>query len=74
MSRSPRKAWSRKRSSPAPFSRREGGRGGGRKRPTIACDIRFEEQVALAVEATVRQFGGIDILVNNASAIDLRGI
>jgi len=32
----------------------------------IACDIRFEEQVALAVEATVRQFGGIDILVNNA--------
>jgi len=40
----------------------------------IACDIRFEEQVALAVEATVRQFGGIDILVNNASAIDLRGI
>ena len=40
----------------------------------IACDIRFEEQVALAVEATAKQFGGIDILVNNASAIDLRGI
>jgi len=38
------------------------------------CDIRFEEQVAAAVAATVERFGGIDILVNNASAIDLRGI
>ena len=46
---------------------------GGRALP-LACDIRFEEQVALAVEATAKQFGGIDILVNNASAIDLRGI
>jgi len=40
----------------------------------IACDVRFEEQVAEAVAATVQRFGGIDILVNNASAIDLRGI
>jgi len=40
----------------------------------IACDIRSEEEVASAVTATVARFGGIDILVNNASAIDLRGI
>jgi citronellol/citronellal dehydrogenase len=37
----------------------------------IATDIRFEDQVAAAVAATVKQFGGIDILVNNASAISL---
>ncbi|TAL73538.1 MAG: NAD(P)-dependent oxidoreductase [Rhodanobacter sp.] len=39
----------------------------------IKCDIREEEQVAAAVAATVAKFGGIDILVNNASAIWLRG-
>lgn len=43
---------------------------GGRALPCI-CDIRFEDQVAAAVEATTRAFGGIDILVNNASAIHL---
>jgi citronellol/citronellal dehydrogenase len=39
----------------------------------VACvaDIRFEEQVNAAVAATVQAFGGIDILVNNASAIQL---
>ena len=36
-------------------------------------DIRSEEQVRSAVEETVRKFGGIDILVNNASAISLTG-
>lgn len=43
---------------------------GGR---AIACiaDVRSEEQIAAAVEATVQAFGGIDILVNNASAIAL---
>jgi citronellol/citronellal dehydrogenase len=46
---------------------------GGKALP-IACDIRFEEQVEAAIAATVEKFGGIDILVNNASAIDLRGI
>lgn len=47
-------------------------RAGGRALPCI-CDIRFEEQVGAAVEATVKEFGGIDILVNNASAIFLAG-
>ena len=41
----------------------------------LACitDIRFEEQVLEAVKRTVDTFGGIDILVNNASAISLTG-
>jgi citronellol/citronellal dehydrogenase len=41
----------------------------------LACitDIRFEEQVQAAVDQTVKTFGGIDILVNNASAISLTG-
>ena len=39
----------------------------------LRCDIREEEQVRAAVAATVDTFGGIDILVNNASAIWLRG-
>ena len=36
-------------------------------------DIRYEDQVSKAVEQTVQKFGGIDILVNNASAISLTG-
>src|SRR4029079_10845599 len=47
-------------------------RAGGRALP-IACDIRDEAAVAAAVEAAAREFGGIDILVNNASAISLTG-
>ncbi len=41
----------------------------------LACvtDIRFEEQVQAAVDRTVAVFGGIDILVNNASALFLAG-
>lgn len=35
--------------------------------------MREEKQVAAAVEAAVKAFGGIDILVNNASAISLTG-
>ena len=45
---------------------------GGHALP-IAMDIRFDEQVQAAVEQTARHFGGIDILVNNASAISLTG-
>jgi len=37
----------------------------------LTCDIRFEDQVAAAVARAVDTFGGIDILVNNASAISL---
>ena len=36
-------------------------------------DIRFEEQVEDAVQQAAEKFGGIDILVNNASAIFLAG-
>lgn len=45
---------------------------GGKALP-IACDIRDEEQVKAAVEKTVKTFGGLDILVNNASALSLTG-
>jgi citronellol/citronellal dehydrogenase len=37
------------------------------------CDIRSEEQVAEAVKQTVAAFGGIDVCINNASAISLTG-
>ncbi|MHA2392158.1 MAG: SDR family oxidoreductase [Promethearchaeota archaeon] len=43
---------------------------GGNGIPCIT-DIRYEDQIQNAIEMTVREFGGIDILVNNASAIDL---
>jgi citronellol/citronellal dehydrogenase len=46
----------------------------GGKALALACDIRFDEQVAEAMDKTASVFGGIDILVNNASAIDLRGV
>ncbi len=39
----------------------------------VPCDVRFEEQVVAAVDAAVTRFGGIDICVNNASAISLTG-
>ncbi|MFT5047674.1 MAG: citronellol/citronellal dehydrogenase [Porticoccaceae bacterium] len=37
----------------------------------LLCDIRSEEQVEAAIARTVEEFGGIDICVNNASAISL---
>ena len=40
----------------------------------LKCDIREEGEVRAAVAATVDAFGGIDILVNNASAIWLRAL
>ena len=43
----------------------------GGKALALACDIRDEEQVAAAARKTAQTFGGIDILINNASAINL---
>jgi citronellol/citronellal dehydrogenase len=43
----------------------------GVKALALQCDIRHEEQIEAAVQKTVETFGGIDILVNNASAINL---
>lgn len=39
----------------------------------LACiaDIRYEDKVEAAVDKTIKEFGGIDILVNDASAINL---
>ena len=45
---------------------------GGEALPLIV-DVRSEEQVRAAVATTIERFGGIDILVNNASAIQLSG-
>src|SRR5829696_3454899 len=45
----------------------------GGKGLALVTDIRFEDQIAAAVAKTVETFGGIDILVNNASAISLTG-
>lgn len=43
---------------------------GGKALP-IQCDIRFEDQVQLAADKANDFFGGIDIVINNASAINL---
>jgi citronellol/citronellal dehydrogenase len=45
----------------------------GGKALAVECDIRFEDQVAEAVRRGVERFGGLDIVVNNASAISLTG-
>src|SRR5579884_843650 len=46
-------------------------RAAGGKALPVVCDIRDEAQVMDAIEKTVAEFGGIDICVNNASAISL---
>jgi citronellol/citronellal dehydrogenase len=46
-------------------------RAAGGKALPVVCDIRDETQVMDAIEKTVAEFGGIDICVNNASAISL---
>jgi citronellol/citronellal dehydrogenase len=43
----------------------------GGKALAVQCDIRIDEQVQSAVDKAVEKFGGIDIVVNNASAISL---
>lgn len=45
---------------------------GGKALP-LQVDIRFEDQIQTAVKKAVEQFGGIDVLINNASAIQLTG-
>ncbi|MFL3646299.1 MAG: SDR family oxidoreductase [Cellvibrionales bacterium] len=45
---------------------------GGQALPLVV-DVRYEDQVESAMKKTVERFGGIDILVNNASAINLSG-
>ena len=46
-------------------------RSAGGKALPLVCDIRDEPQVMAAIEATIAEYGGIDICVNNASAISL---
>lgn len=46
---------------------------GGGRALGLVCDIRHEAQVDAAIAKTVEEFGGIDICVNNASAISLTG-
>ena len=43
----------------------------GGKALAVQCDIRFEEQIQQVVDKAIEKFCGIDILVNNASAISL---
>jgi citronellol/citronellal dehydrogenase len=45
----------------------------GGKGLAAVCDIRHEDEVYAAVEQAVKTFGGIDVLINNASAIHLSG-
>jgi citronellol/citronellal dehydrogenase len=45
---------------------------GGHALPCVV-DIRAEDQIQAAVQSAVAKFGGIDVLVNNASAIQLTG-
>lgn len=46
----------------------------GGKALALQCDIREEAQVLAAAKQTAEHFGGIDIVVNNASAIWLAGV
>ncbi|MDT5392143.1 MAG: citronellol/citronellal dehydrogenase [Mycobacterium sp.] len=46
-------------------------RAGGRALP-LACDVRDAAAVASAIEAIAEAFGGIDVVINNAGALDLR--
>ncbi len=45
----------------------------GGKALAVACDVRDEAQIVAAIGRCVAAFGGLDILVNNASAIALTG-
>ena len=43
----------------------------GGKALAVQCDIRFEDQIKHVIEKTIETFGGLDVLINNASAISL---
>jgi len=45
---------------------------GGQALP-LMVNIQHEEQIQKSIEKTVEKFGGIDIVINNASAINLTG-
>ena len=53
------------------YSAAEEVRAAGGNALAVVCDIRSEENVQEAVQKAVNTFGGIDVLVNNASAISL---
>lgn len=55
------------------FSAKEEIEAAGGKAIACVVDVRMEDQIRAAVDEAVRTFGGIDILVNNASAISLTG-
>ncbi|MCW2511375.1 MAG: short-chain dehydrogenase/reductase [Mycobacterium sp.] len=46
-------------------------RAGGRALPVV-CDVRDADAVAAAIDAVAEEFGGIDVVINNAGALDLR--
>ena len=75
ISPSPPRPSSRIPSSKAPFTapRRRLRRPAARALP-LAVDVREEAAVKAALDATAARFGGIDIVVNNASAIQLTGV
>jgi citronellol/citronellal dehydrogenase len=45
----------------------------GGKALAVKCDVRDDGEIQAAVQAAVERFGGVDVLVNNASAIHLAG-
>lgn len=45
----------------------------GGRAAAVVGDVRFDESVALAARVAVEQFGGIDICINNASALQMSG-
>src|SRR5438874_634830 len=45
----------------------------GGKALAVQTDIRFEEHIKFAIEQAAQKFGGIDVVINNASAIQLNG-
>ncbi len=55
------------------YSAAEEMRAAGGEALALVVDVRYEESVQQAVEQAVQKFGGIDVLINNASAIQLTG-